>query len=147
MLISGCQTIPDSSAPAPESDRKHSSQTGTSYGNTRQTAPRQNTTTVALSEMAQKQAAGGNTANARRTIERALRIEPRDASLWNELAHLYFRDGMFNKAANTAAKSNSLAGSNNNLRHDNWLLIARAREKTGDENGARMAEENALRYR
>lgn len=147
LFVTGCQSIPDSGTSAPVTEKKLPSRTETTYSSNEQPVQQQNTTVIALSDTARKQAASGDTARARSTIERALRIDPRNASLWNELAHLYYRDEMFNKAANTAAKSNSLAGNNSNLRYDNWRLIARAREKTGDKDGARIAEDNALRYR
>lgn len=147
LFVTGCQSIPDSGTPAPVTENRTPPRSETTYSSSEQPVPQHNTTVVALSETAHRQAAVGDIARARSTLERALRIDPRNASLWNELAHLYYRDEMFNKAANTAAKSNSLAGSDSNLRYDNWRLIARAREKTGDKNGARIAEENALRYR
>jgi len=48
---------------------------------------------------------------------------------------------------NTAARSNSWAGSDNALRADNWRLIAHAREARGDAEGAKAALEAAERQR
>ena len=147
ILTGGCQNIPGPAATTSQAEKKLPPQTETTYGSAGRSEEQQSSTVVALVDTANRQAASGDTANARRTLERALRIEPRNALLWNELAHLYYRDELFNKAANTAAKSNSLAGSNADLKYDNWRLIARARKKTGDAEGASIAEENALRYR
>jgi len=114
---------------------------------TRPPAPVQNPAVTTLLAAAGEQAAAGDTLSARGTIERALRIEPRNARLWNRLARLYYQDRQYLKAANTAAKSNSLAGADRALKHENWNLIARARRKAGDESGARMAEEKAAAIR
>jgi hypothetical protein len=42
-----------------------------------------------------------------------------------------------------AARSSSWAGSDNRLRAENWRLIAEARERRGDDAGARAAIERA----
>jgi len=146
-LSGGCQNIPGPATTTPQAEKKLPAQTETTYGSAGKSVQQLSSTVVALVDTANRQAASGETANASRTLERALRIEPRNARLWNELAHLYYRDDLYIKAANTAAKSNSLAGSDADLRYDNWRLIARARKKTGDADGASIAEENALRYR
>lgn len=77
------------------------------------------------------------------SLERALRIEPRNATLWNRLAHVRSVQGLHGKVEQFAAKSNALAGSDDVLRADNWSLIAGARSARGDERGASRAREQA----
>lgn len=90
----------------------------------------------------------GDLAGAVASIERALRIEPRNAYLWNRLAHLRLEQGQSTRAVELAAKSRSLAGADNKLKADNWRLSAKAWRKVGDVNAAIKAgrEARALGY-
>ncbi|MEJ2154345.1 MAG: tetratricopeptide repeat protein [Desulfobacteraceae bacterium] len=47
---------------------------------------------------------------ARANLERAVRIEPRNPLLWQELARVQLEQGQYRQAENMAAKSNTLAG-------------------------------------
>ncbi len=85
----------------------------------------------------------GDLAGAVGSIERALRIEPRNAYLWNRLAHLRMDQGQGKRAEELAAKANSLSGADSRLKSDNWRLIAKARRSSGDEHGAARAEYKA----
>src|SRR6266705_1592722 len=93
------------------------------------------------------EAAAGRLTNAAASLERALRIEPRNPRLWQELARVRLKQGDYAQAESTAARSNSWAGSDNALRAENWRLIAHAREARGDAEGARVALEAAERQR
>ncbi|HKJ94047.1 MAG TPA: tetratricopeptide repeat protein [Gammaproteobacteria bacterium] len=73
-------------------------------------------------------------------LERALRIEPRNAALWQNLAVVRYRQGRNRQAENLAERSNSLADGNTELKRRNWALIAAVRRLMGDEAGARKAE-------
>lgn len=76
-------------------------------------------------------------------LERTVRIEPRNPSLWNYLAKLRLHQGRFQEATNLAAKSNTLAAGNNKLKADNWRIIAHARYQQGDIAGAKQAQHKA----
>ena len=102
---------------------------------------------VALLDDADRQRRGGDVAGAVATTERALRIEPRNAHLWNRLAHLRYTQGRYDMASDIAAKSNDLAGGDLSLQRDNWRLIADCRRALGDQEGARKAERNARMLR
>lgn len=91
---------------------------------------------------AEKRRAGDYEA-AQASLERALRIEPRNPRLWNRLAHLYAAQGEYARVESLAAKSNALAGNDPVLQADNWSLIARAREAMGDSRGAAEARRRA----
>jgi tetratricopeptide (TPR) repeat protein len=107
------------------------------------TQPSGNTAVVTLLNKAKSQAAAGRTEEAGSDLERALRIEPRNPVLWQELARIRLEEGQYQQAENLAAKSNMLAGSNRNLRVENWHLIGTARSRRGDLEGARAAFEKA----
>ncbi len=98
---------------------------------------------VSLLKQSNRQAQAGDRNRAVATLERALRIEPRSAHLWNRLAHLRLGQKNSLLAAEMAAKSTALAGSDASLKRDNWLLIAQARRATGDIQGAKLAERRA----
>ena len=75
----------------------------------------------------------------------ALRIEPRNARLWHELARVRLKQGQFAQAENVAARSNSWAGDDRALRAENWRLIAESRRARGDADGAKAALDAAAR--
>ena len=76
-------------------------------------------------------------------LERCVRIEPRNPSLWNYLAKLRLHQGHVQQAMDLAAKSNALASNNSKLKADNWRIIAHARYQNGDIYGAKDAEQKA----
>jgi Tfp pilus assembly protein PilF len=96
---------------------------------------------------ARADAAAGRLGTAAAQLERALRIEPRNPRLWQELARVRLKQADYAQAESTAARSNSWAGLDHALRAENWRLIAQAREARGDAEGARAALEAAERQR
>lgn len=122
LFLAGCAGLP-SMAPAPE--------------------PSHNNAVLALLDQAKTQAASGKTASAGASLERALRIEPRNPYLWQELARVRLGQGKYRQAENLAAKSSALAGGKQSLRAENWRIIGQARGKRGDLRGAKAAYEKA----
>lgn len=122
-LLAGCVSAPPPSAGAPEPLPVASD----------------NNAVVALVRNARDEASAGRLNAAAAQIERALRIEPRNPSLWHELARLRLHEGQFDQAAQFATKSNSLATDNAPLRASNWRLIGQARTQSGDQAGAELA--------
>ncbi|GAB4359563.1 MAG: hypothetical protein Kow006_28800 [Gammaproteobacteria bacterium] len=98
---------------------------------------------VALLDQASFQQRSGHPEQSAATLERALRIEPRNPRLWHRLAEVRLAMGMAHRAEQLALKSVSLAAGNPHLARDGWLLIARARESLGDLEGAVQAREKA----
>ena len=96
-------------------------------------------------QSARSDSASGRLTNAAATLERAMRIEPRNPRIWQELARVRLKQGEYAQAESTAARSNSFAGSDNALRADNWRLIAQAREARGDSQGAQAELETAAK--
>jgi Tfp pilus assembly protein PilF len=102
---------------------------------------------ASLMEGARTETAAGRPANAAASLERALRIEPRNPRLWQELSRVRLQQREYVQAESCAQRSNSWAGSDTSLRAENWRLIAQAREARGDAEGARAALEAAERQR
>ena len=80
-----------------------------------------------LMDSARSDAASGRLAEAAATLERALRIEPRNPRLWQELARLRLQQGDFPQAESLALRSNSWAGGDSALRAENARIIEQAR--------------------
>ncbi len=98
---------------------------------------------LSLLEQARQATREGNYPKAEVLLERTVRIEPRNASLWHYLAKLRLYQGRHSEAMGLAAKSNNLAKSNRRLKADNWRLIAHAKHQLGDVAGAKQAQEKA----
>ncbi len=88
-------------------------------------------------------ASSGNIARAESLLERALRIEPRNAVLWHYMAKMKLHQGRYTKAIGMAAKSNSMANNDYTLRADNWRIIAHAENWLGNISKSKMAQEKA----
>lgn len=100
-------------------------------------------TVESLVQMADGQERAGNLNGAAATLERALRIQPRNAVLWHRLANIRFTQNQYGRASSLATKSNSLAAGNAGLVRNNWLLIAKSKRAEGDVQGAQEAERRA----
>ena len=108
-------------------------------------AHKENVAVAGLMDSARADTAAGNLAGAAASLERALRIEPRNPRLWHELARVRLKQGQYAQAESVAARSNSWAADDRLLRADNWRLIAQAREARGDAEGAKAALEASNR--
>ncbi|MCW8921279.1 MAG: tetratricopeptide repeat protein [Sedimenticola sp.] len=97
----------------------------------------------ALLKTASQQADQQDLDGAVSTVERALRIEPRNAYLWYRLANLRLDQGRVTLASDLAIKSLALAGGDVELKRKNWQLIAKAKRSSGDITGAKVAERKA----
>lgn len=82
---------------------------------------------VALLALANDERAAGRDEQATVTLERAVRIQPRDPQPWLELARIYFDAGDFDAAAQFAGKAARLAGPGDGLRQQAAELAAAAR--------------------
>jgi thioredoxin-like negative regulator of GroEL len=135
MIVAGCAAVyTPSPGPVPESVPAPE-------------APVGGPAVVALFDSARTDSAAGRLGNAAASLERALRIEPRNPRLWQELARVRFAQGDYAQAESVARRSNSWAGGDAALRADNWRLIAQAREARGDAEGAKAALDAADRQR
>jgi Tfp pilus assembly protein PilF len=136
LLLAGCAQAP---APAPAPEPPPVTETPI------RPAPQESVAIAGLLNSARSDSAAGRLTNAAATLERALRIEPRNPRLWQELARVRLKQGEYAQAESVASRSNSFAGRDDGLRADNWRLIAQAREAQGNSDGARQALETADR--
>ncbi|MFZ5772661.1 MAG: tetratricopeptide repeat protein [Thermodesulfobacteriota bacterium] len=74
------------------------------------------------------------------TLERALRVEPRNARLWHEMARVKYGQGDYGQTVQFCLKANSLAGRDAALIRQNWQLMSRAYAKMGDTDKAEQAK-------
>lgn len=94
-------------------------------------APRSGSAVVALLDTAGQQTRTGNLDAAAAALERALRLEPRNAEVWSRLAGIRLQQSQFDQAINLASKSNTLAGNNPTLVARNNRIIAQAKQQLG----------------
>ena len=90
-------------------------------------APKESVAVAGLMDSARADAAAGRLTNAAASLERALRIEPRNPRLWQELARVRLQQGDFVQAEQLAQRSNSWAGSDSALRAENARIVEQAR--------------------
>jgi len=77
------------------------------------------------------------------TLERALRVEPRNARLWHEMALVKYGQGDYGQTVQFCLKANSLAGRDAAQIRQNWQLMSRAYAKMGDMDKAEQAKMKA----
>lgn len=100
----------------------------------------------ALVSAADQSSQSGNLDSAVAAIERAIRIEPRNAALFYKLAELRLKQSKPRLAEDLAKKSALLASKDTRLKKQSWLLIANARVMQQDFAGAREARAKAASF-
>ena len=100
----------------------------------------------ALALAANQNSKSGNIESATTTIERAIRIEPRNATLYYKLALLRLKQSKPRLAEDLAKKAALLASNDVQLKKHSWLLVARAREMQGDLKGSKEARAKANKF-
>jgi predicted Zn-dependent protease len=139
LLLAGCATPPATSGGAtPEAPPP---QIGEETFVIPETKPVMsgNRAVIALLDRARLDSEAGKRESAGASLERALRIEPRNAWLWHELAQLRLAQGQYAQAITLAQKSTSFAGRERRLQAMNWKVIGDARVAQGDPAGAEQA--------
>lgn len=81
----------------------------------------------------------GQFSQAEMMLERALRVEPRNARLWHEMAQVKYGQQEYAQAVQFCIKSNSLAGKDYGLIQQNWQLMEKAYLELGEPDKARQA--------
>ncbi|MDD5266927.1 MAG: hypothetical protein PHO08_07340 [Methylococcales bacterium] len=100
----------------------------------------------ALALAANQSSKSGDVESATTTIERAIRIEPRNATLYYKLALLRLKESKPRLAEDLAKKAALLASDDTQLKKHSWLLVARAREMQGDLKGGKEARAKADQF-
>ncbi|MEN8206521.1 MAG: tetratricopeptide repeat protein [Pseudomonadota bacterium] len=156
VLIQGCSTSPSQQTPTPVVEQGQpvsTQQSSVKYpppvyapANGPVNAVAVSTQTpavVALLQQAEQQANAGDLESAAASLERAIRIDPRNPVIWFHLATVRLSQGEPSQAEQLATKSNSLAPGNYVQQSRNWLLIAQARRQLNNSPGAAAAEQRA----
>lgn len=116
-----------------------------------QPAPREQSdtgnATLALLKQSDRAQSSGNTDEAVAYVERAIRLNPRQADLWLRLAELQLARDDPEAAVQFANKAISLAGERLDWVRDAWLVIADARAAQGDAATAQKIRERWQTYR
>ncbi len=99
-----------------------------------------NTAVLALLDQSDIHSQAGENDAAGASLERALRIEPRNPTLWSKLAAVRLQQGQGYQAEQLALKSNTLSINNPGLRIENWHIIADARKSRSDSDGVIAAQ-------
>ena len=76
-------------------------------------------------------------------LERALRLEPRNARLWHEMAQVKYGQKNYGQVIQFCIKSNSLAKKDYGLIKQNWLLMEKAYLQLGESEKAKQARSKA----
>lgn len=148
LIIQGCSTAPVAQAPVPVEDQS----VPAAGAAIRAEAPRQGSLSstespavLALLDSAHLDMEAGKHESAALAMERALRLEPKNAVLWNRLALIRQLQGQWQQVLSLARKSNSLAAGDLRLQLQNWRLIAGACMKLNDIHGAEQAQKMVVK--
>jgi tetratricopeptide (TPR) repeat protein len=105
-----------------------------------------NQAVLALLDRSQIDIQAGERESAGASLERALRIEPRNAWLWQELAQLRLTQGQYAQAIALAKKSISFAGKDKRLLALDWRVVGNARVALGSPADAEQAFKRAADF-
>lgn len=108
-----------------------------------QVFPLQNPAVVQLIEDAHRAEHAGDLDQAAVFLERAMRIQPRDPALMQQMAEIQLQKGEYDQALNFAVRSYDTGPRVGEICARNWRTISVAREHLNDENGALEAEQRA----
>jgi tetratricopeptide (TPR) repeat protein len=100
---------------------------------------------LALLEESKAKMAQGKPTIAAASLERALRLDPKNARLWMQLGLVRLRQKNWQQAISLAKKSNSLAVKDVELQAANWKIIAQAHSRAGNKGVAKIAAERAFK--
>ncbi len=103
------------------------------------TVPEEGKAAGTLLASARQNVREGQFSQAEMKLERALRVEPRNARLWHEMAQVKYRQKDYDQAVQFCIKSNSLAGKDYGLIQQNWLLMEKAYLELGEPEKAKEA--------
>ena len=101
--------------------------------------PEEGKAAATLLASARQNARTGQFSQAEMMLERALRVEPRNARLWHEMAQVKYGQKDYGQVVQFCIKSNSLAGKDYDLIQQNWLLMEKAYLELGEPEKAHQA--------
>lgn len=154
MLLAACSSAPPAPAPVehrPRPDSVPVPQPAPAMPSTQprpaQTQPQpppripSSGATEALMIASTNAAAAGDTRSAITHLQRAIRLDGRNAELWARLSTAFLRDGQVGNARQYANRALGLAGSRGDWKRAAWLAIAELEEFDGNEDEANRIRE------
>ena len=135
-----------SSRPAPVEDREVEARVRAPASDEAagvQVYPLRNPAVAQLSQDAQAAEAAGDLSQATVLLERALRIQPRDPELLQQMAELQLQKQDWQQALNFAVRSYDIGPRVGEICARNWRTIGVARDHLGDDRGSREAVDRA----
>ena len=146
MLLGACATSPTPPAPVEDKtapiEREPALEADEEKDKDRKKPPKSTAATDSLLAAARQASEADNYANAIAYLERAVRLDPRNAQLWIQLSAAHLADENLPAATQHARKAIALAGADPGLTRDAWLQLADIREAQGN-----TAEAEAIRRR
>jgi hypothetical protein len=103
--------------------------------------------TLALLRQSERSSEDGDLPGAIAYVERAIRLNSRDAALWLRLARLQLAAQRPATAEQLAHKAIALAGSQEEEKRQGWLLVADALQAQGDDEAAARIRAQWRTYR
>lgn len=97
-----------------------------------------------LENQSEQHLAQDRTDQAFATAERAIRMDPTNARLWNLLARIQLEQGNYSQAEQLSIKSNLLGKNHKRLQAENWRIIEKALREKGQISEAERALQKAL---
>lgn len=144
MAVGGCAVYQGSISRPPAQSSEAPASRNPDETSPGQAAPRiHNPAVSALIRQAEQFIEDGEFQNAGAALERALRIDPRNAELYSRLAGVMLLQEHPDEAESLAKRSNSLASDWPGLQAKNWTIIARALRARGENASADAAEMRA----
>ncbi len=140
LLLAACATQP----PAPVEDRSLIEQVRASEPEQApglQVFPLRNPAVDELISAAEQAERDGDLGRAAMLLERAIRIEPRDPELLQNMAEVRLAQGDWEQAESNASRSFDVGPRVGELCQRNWRTMALARERTGRHEEAHRARE------
>ncbi len=108
-----------------------------------QVYPLKNSAAAELAEQAMTAEDAGDHDQAAVLLERALRIQPRDPELLQQMAEVQLQRGQFQQALAFATRSHDIGPRVGELCARNWRTMSLAHERLGDRSAASRADDRA----
>lgn len=140
---SAIESYPVDGSPVSSQPQSETGGAGSSGSNALQNDEQLSGPVLALLTSARQQESGGDLGSASASLERALRIAPREPQVLYRLAQVRLDQGDAAQAEQLARRGLSYAAGRPTLQAGLWGLVADARERQGDAAGAEAARQRA----
>lgn len=152
LLVTGCATTPAPQGPSQQPESPPSAPETAEEPPVEESVPARpandaRAPTLALLRQSERSADDGDLEGAIAYVERAIRLDSRDAALWLRLAELQLAARRPAAAEQLAHKAIALSSREGRERRQAWLLVADALEAQGDDDGAARIRAQWRTYR